>query len=146
VAGNFPGRGGSSGDVGHVGRSGRVMRLLRTRYGMLVTSATVGTRALWSVDWEEKERETSLSTGRGPACSSVGSTAERAGVSPGTPTRARAYGGGVIYSSFYFSENCITGVRRNVRTKFKFKFLKTSTVGCQDIQQGFQIYFCQVER
>jgi hypothetical protein len=61
MAGNFPGRGGSGGDIGRVGRSGGVLQLLRTRYGRLVTSATVSARALRSVDWEEKERERLLS-------------------------------------------------------------------------------------
>jgi hypothetical protein len=45
LAGNFPGRGGSGGDVGRVGRSGGVLRLLRARYGLLVASATVSSRA-----------------------------------------------------------------------------------------------------
>jgi hypothetical protein len=45
LAGNFPGRGGSGGDVGRVGRSGGVLRLFRVRYGLLVTSATVSSRA-----------------------------------------------------------------------------------------------------
>jgi hypothetical protein len=73
------------------------------------------------------------STGRGPACSSAGSTAERARVSSGTAMLARSYGGGVIYSGFNFSENWTTGVRRNARMKFKFEFLKLSTVGCQGV-------------
>jgi hypothetical protein len=82
------------------------------------------------------------SHGRGPGCSSAGSTAERARVSSGTAMLARSYGGGVIYSRFGFSENCSPSVRSNARKNFKFKFLKTSTVGCHHIGQGFQRYFC----
>jgi hypothetical protein len=67
LAGNFPGRGGSGGDVGRVGRSGGVLRLLRTRYGMLVTSATVSSRAYWSGDREATVDTFPPSTGRGPA-------------------------------------------------------------------------------
>jgi hypothetical protein len=37
------------------------------------------------------------------------------------------------------------GVRRNVRKKFKFEFLKFSTLGDQHIGQGFQSYFCYKE-
>jgi hypothetical protein len=36
-------------------------------------------------------------------------------------------------------------VRRNARKRFKFKFLKTSTLGDQHISPGFQIYFCYQE-
>jgi hypothetical protein len=41
-----------------------------------------------------------------------------------------------------FLDFCPPRVRSNARKKFKFKFLKTATVGCQDIGQGFQGYFC----
>jgi hypothetical protein len=76
-----------------------------------LTSAT-SPRVLSSrVTVRQREAPFPLSTGRGLACSSAGSTTERAGVSSGTPTRARAYGGGVIYSRFNFSENLLTGVR-----------------------------------
>jgi hypothetical protein len=40
----------------------------------------------------------------------------------------------------------LQGVRRNVRKKFKFEFLKFSTLGDQQIGQGFQSYFCYRER
>jgi hypothetical protein len=46
---------------------------------MLVTSATVSSRAYWSGDREAVEAPFPPSIGRGPACSSAGSTAERAG-------------------------------------------------------------------
>jgi hypothetical protein len=36
-----------------------------------------------------------------------------------------------------FSDFCSPGVRSNARKKFKFEFLKTATVVCQDIGQGF---------
>jgi hypothetical protein len=86
---------------------------LRACWHRSLTSATVSSRALWSGDREAVEAPFPPSTDRGPACSSAGSTAERAGVSSGTATRARSYGGGVIYSRFHFSENWVTGVRRN---------------------------------
>jgi hypothetical protein len=37
-------------------------------------------------------------------------------------------------------------VRRNARKKFKFEFLKFSTLVDQHIGQGFQSYFCYKER
>jgi hypothetical protein len=37
------------------------------------------------------------------------------------------------------------GVRRNARKKFKFAFLKFSTLVDQHIGQGFQSYFCYKE-
>jgi hypothetical protein len=141
VAGKSSGRGGSGGDVGHMGRSGGVLRLLRTRYGRLVTSATVGSRALWSVDWEEKERETSPFTGRGPVWSNGKSTAGREGVSSGMARSARSYGNGVGYSGRDFLNLCSQGVRSNARMNSNFEFLKSFTLGCQHIKQGFQRYF-----
>jgi hypothetical protein len=41
---------------------------------------------------------------------------------------------------------CLPGARRNVRKKFKFEFLKFSTLGDQHIGQGIQWYFCSEER
>jgi hypothetical protein len=79
----------------------------------LLTSATVSSHALWSGDREAERGSFSTIHDRGPARSSERSTVGRAGRSPGTPTRARAYGGGVIYSEFNFSEDWLTGVRRN---------------------------------
>jgi hypothetical protein len=39
----------------------------------------------------------------------------------------------------------LPGVRRNVRKRFKFEFLKFFTLGDQHIGQGFQSYFCYKE-
>jgi hypothetical protein len=39
----------------------------------------------------------------------------------------------------------LPGVRRNARKKFKFEFLKFSTLGDHHIGQGFQSYFCYRE-
>jgi hypothetical protein len=38
------------------------------------------------------------------------------------------------------------GVRRIARKKFKFEILKISTLGDQQIGEGFQSYFCYQER
>jgi hypothetical protein len=76
VAGNFPGRSGSGGDVGRVSRSGGVLWLLRTRYGLLVTSATVSSRAYWSGDREATVDTFPPSSGWGPARPSERSTTE----------------------------------------------------------------------
>jgi hypothetical protein len=40
------------------------------------------------------------------------------------------------HSNLIFSDFCSPGVRSNARKKFKFEFLKTATVVCQDIGQG----------
>jgi hypothetical protein len=111
--GNFPRRGGSGGDVRSRGWVVGDADPPRTCWRRSLTSATVSSRALWLGDKEAVEAHFPPSIGQGPACSSAGSTAERAGVSSGTATRARSYGGGVIYSRFHFSENWVTGVRRN---------------------------------
>jgi hypothetical protein len=44
-----------------------------------------------------------------------------------------------------FARFHLPGVRRNARKKFKFEFLKFSTLGDQHIGQGFQSYFCSGE-
>jgi hypothetical protein len=103
-----------------VGRSGGVLWLLHARYGLLVTSATVGARAHRSVDWEEKERGTSLSTGRGPGFSNRGLTAERGGTSSGTARLARTYEQDVSYSERSFSE--ILPTRCSIKCPHEFKF------------------------
>jgi hypothetical protein len=63
--------------------------------------------------------------------------AEEAGArqrgSPRACYRARVYGDSVGHSSLDFPKFCPPGVRHNARMNFKFEFLKTSTVGCQDI-------------
>jgi hypothetical protein len=86
------------------------------------------------------------STGRGPGGSSERSIAGERGVSSGTAEVAREYGRDVIYSEFDFSEICPPSVQHKARMKFKFRFLKISSVGCQGIQQGFQRYFYYAER
>jgi hypothetical protein len=75
-----------------------------------------------------------------------GWTRDGRGVSSSTARSARSYGSGVIYSELGFPNFCPQGVRRNARMNFKFEFLKTSTVGCHHIEQGFQRYFCCAER
>jgi hypothetical protein len=57
---------------------------------------------------------------------------DREGV-PGYGYRARAHYLGVIHSSLDFPKFCPPGVRHNARMNSKFEFLKTATVGCQDI-------------
>jgi hypothetical protein len=47
---------------------------------------------------------------------------------------ARAYEEAVIYSNIGVTDFCPQGVRPNARMKFKFEFLKSATVGFQDIQ------------
>jgi hypothetical protein len=44
-----------------------------------------------------------------------------------------------------FSDFCPPGVRHNARKNSKFEFLKSFTLGCQHIKQGFQNYFCSEE-
>jgi hypothetical protein len=44
-----------------------------------------------------------------------------------------------------FLDFCPPGARHNARKKFIFEFLKTFTLGCQHITQGFQNYFCSEE-
>jgi hypothetical protein len=61
-----------------------------------------------------------------------------------------AIGLGANENSVYHSEPIFPGfrsprVRSNARKNFKFEILKTATVGCQDIGQGFQNYFCSEE-
>jgi hypothetical protein len=49
----------------------------------------------------------------------------------------------VGYSDLRFSEFFYSlGVRSNARMNSNFKFLKSFTLGCQHIKQGFQRYFC----
>jgi hypothetical protein len=45
-----------------------------------------------------------------------------------------------------FLDFCPPRVRSNARKNSNFKFLKTATVVCQHIGQGFQGYFCYKER
>jgi hypothetical protein len=63
-----------------------------------------------------------------------GSTARRQGRSTGTAMWARAYEEAIIYNKLGFTDFCPQGVRPNARMKFKFEFLKSATVGFQDIQ------------
>jgi hypothetical protein len=112
-AGKFSGRGGSIDDARSRGWVVGDAAPPRACWRRSLTSAMVSSRAYWSGDREAERGSFSTVHGRGPAHSSERSTAGRAGRSSGTPTRARAYGGGVIYSGFHFSENWITGVRRN---------------------------------
>jgi hypothetical protein len=125
-----------------VGHSGGVLRLLRMRYGRLVTSAMVGSRVLWSDDWEATVETFPPSTSQGPGFSNGGSTAEREGTSSGMARSARAYRNGVGYSGRDFLNLCSQGVRSNARMNSNFEFLKSFTLGCQHIKQGFQRYFC----
>jgi hypothetical protein len=101
-AGKFSRRGGSVDDVRLRGWVMGDAAPPRACWHRSLTSATVSSRALWSGDREAEVVAFPPSTGRGPACSSAGLTAERARVSSGTATLARSYGGGVIYSGFNF--------------------------------------------
>jgi hypothetical protein len=131
--GENPGHGGSAADVRSRGQLGGVAVSPLTLLAGSVTSATVGSHASWSVDREAIVETFPPSTGRGLGCSSEGSTAGERGVSLGTTEVAREYGRDVIYSEFDFSEICPPSVRHNARMKFKFRFLKISSVGCQGI-------------
>jgi hypothetical protein len=51
-----------------------------------------------------------------------------------------------LHSNHDFLDFCLPGVCLNARKKFKFKFLKFFTLGDQHISQGFQRYFCYLER
>jgi hypothetical protein len=59
--------------------------------------------------------------------------------------RPEANGDSDHHSDHDLSPICLPGVRSNVRKKFKFEFLKFSTLGGQHIGQGFQSYFCYKE-
>jgi hypothetical protein len=52
----------------------------------------------------------------------------------GMATLARTYEQDVGNSERDFLKFCPQGVRSKARMKFKFKFLKISTMGCKDIQ------------
>jgi hypothetical protein len=56
--------------------------------------------------------------------------------------RARANGNSVGHSSSIFPGFRPPSVRSNARKNSKFEFLKSFTLGCQHIKQGFQRYFC----
>jgi hypothetical protein len=45
-----------------------------------------------------------------------------------------------------FADFCLPAVRRNARKRFKFEFLKFSTLGDPHISQGLQWYFCSEGR
>jgi hypothetical protein len=59
---------------------------------------------------------------------------------PGTNENSDAH------SERFFSDFCSPRVRSNARKNLNFKFLKTATVVCQHIGQGFKGYFCYKER
>jgi hypothetical protein len=50
-----------------------------------------------------------------------------------------------LHSNLISPDFCLPGVRHNARKRFKFEFLKISTLGGQHIRQGFQRYFCSEE-
>jgi hypothetical protein len=50
-----------------------------------------------------------------------------------------------LHSSSDLLDFHLQGVRRNARKRFKFEFLKFSTLGDQHNGQGFQSYFCYKE-
>jgi hypothetical protein len=56
--------------------------------------------------------------------------------------RVRANGNRVGHSGFDFLDVCPPGARHNARKNSKYKFLKSFTLGCQHMKQGFQNYFC----
>jgi hypothetical protein len=49
------------------------------------------------------------------------------------------------HSRIDFLDFCPPGARHNARKNSKFEFLKSFTLGCQHIKQGFQNYFCSKE-
>jgi hypothetical protein len=72
--------------------------------------------------------------------------AEGAGLDRGS-VHGMATGSGVnensdAHSERFFSDFCSPRARSNACKNLNFKFLKTATVVCQDIGQGFQRYFC----
>jgi hypothetical protein len=56
-----------------------------------------------------------------------------------------ANGNSVGHSRLGFAKIRPQGVRSNARMNSEFEFLKTATVGCKDIGQGFQGHFCSEE-
>jgi hypothetical protein len=144
--GKNPGHGGSAADVRSRGRLGGVAVPLLALLAGSVTSATVGSRALWSVDREATVETFPPSTGRGPGCSNGRSTAGERGSVRRYDYGSRAYGNGIGYSSCTLADFCPPGVQSNARKNFEFEILKNSTWSCQGIIQGFQKYFCWVER
>jgi hypothetical protein len=56
--------------------------------------------------------------------------------------RARANWNSVGHSRTIFPGFRPPSVRHKARKNSKFKFLKSFTLGCQHIKQGFQRYFC----
>jgi hypothetical protein len=75
--------------------------------------------------------------------------AEGAGIDRGI-VQERGYrletnGDSVLHSDCDLLDFHRPGVRRNARKKFKFEFLKFSTLVDQHIGQGFQSYFCYKE-
>jgi hypothetical protein len=60
--------------------------------------------------------------------------------------RAGANGNSDAHSDFGFLDFYPPRVRSKARKNSNFKFLKTATVVCQLIGQGFQRYFCYKER
>jgi hypothetical protein len=77
--GLFIGRGGSGDAVGSRGQVVGDAAPPLAGWHHSMTSATVSSHAYWSGDREAVEAPFPPSIGRGPACSSAGSTAERAG-------------------------------------------------------------------
>jgi hypothetical protein len=73
----------------------------------------------------------------------LGSTAE---MSTSMATGLERTGTTMLTVKLIFLDFCPPRVRSNACKNFKFEFLKTATVGCQDIGQGFQGYFCYKER
>jgi hypothetical protein len=76
--------------------------------------------------------------------------AEGAGLDRGTVQehgyRHRTNGDSDPHSDHDLLDFHLPGVRRNARKRFKFKFLKFSTLDDPHIGQGFQWYFCYKER
>jgi hypothetical protein len=78
----------------------------------------------------------------GSGLGALGSTAASPRSMATVPGRARTV---IITVKQDFARFHLPGVRRNARKKFKFEFLKFSTLGDQHICQGFQWYFCFTE-
>jgi hypothetical protein len=143
------GRGGVSGDV-H-GQS-RVWRPWRRAGGVLSRRrGTVG--MLWRAhagrhraESRGKERGVRVCSSSSPPCLTAWVGAGEAGDRPRDVHehgyRARANVNSIGHSDFDFLDFCPPGARHNARKNSKFEFLKSFTLGCQHITQGFQIYFC----
>jgi hypothetical protein len=64
------------------------------------------------------------------------------GDSTGMATGLGRMGTALVTVTSIFLDFCPPGARRNAHKNSNFEFLKSFTLGCQHITQGFQRYFC----